>query len=609
MRLGKLTTKNFQSYKTLEFDFTDLGLCLLSGETGAGKSGILDAVSWTLYGETSKDSSADSIKSWFSEGETTESTLEIQIPGGNGSITRIRGPKNDLYITNKGQVIRGKDIPDTQKLINTLLGVTTELFMTSSYTHQFSKSDLFFIANAKERREILESIANLSIAITLADKASEHKKTCKKEIARIELEHSKHRGQLEEVEKTLSSLKSAQASWDKDKSKKIKDLQDKSLNFDQDKDIQIQKLVSQLEELDDITYDTNHFTLINTQLKIQSNHIDTLKKQNKETKHKADTAGKSIDSWSKELEKLLSLPDDTCPHCLGPTDNHNLLSRKEELTRLLEDTNPVYLQDLSTYETLQGVINQQEKGIAKGFEKLATDMYNNNRLLDRIDMLKASIIATKESQNHYDAQIKEVKVSVNPFDLEVNTSANSRNAAKETTTQLQTQLDQLNHRLTSINWLYDKSFEIRGVLLSKSVKEINDKVNKYLETYFDSRLRVEFDISSGDKVDVVIFNNGYVCPFKQLSGGERRMLAFTFNISVMLAAQNKSGIHFSTIMIDEGLNGFDNELKAKAYRMLEDLSKSFESILLIDHSEELKNQFDNVYLVQKYEDISEVIKQ
>lgn len=54
MRLLKLQIKNFISIKQASVDFEDLndGVFLISGPTGSGKSSMLDAIHWALFGKT-----------------------------------------------------------------------------------------------------------------------------------------------------------------------------------------------------------------------------------------------------------------------------------------------------------------------------------------------------------------------------------------------------------------------------------------------------------------------------------------------------------------------------------------------------------------------------
>ena len=51
----KLHIAGFLSYRQpVELDFTGFDLACISGQNGAGKSSLLDAITWVLFGEARK---------------------------------------------------------------------------------------------------------------------------------------------------------------------------------------------------------------------------------------------------------------------------------------------------------------------------------------------------------------------------------------------------------------------------------------------------------------------------------------------------------------------------------------------------------------------------
>ncbi|HEY3905188.1 MAG TPA: AAA family ATPase [Streptosporangiaceae bacterium] len=95
MRLHSLELQAFGPYATLQrIDFDRLaggGLFLLEGPTGAGKTTILDAITFALYGGLAgQDSAADRLHSDFADPETEPMVrLEFSIAGVRYLITRV----------------------------------------------------------------------------------------------------------------------------------------------------------------------------------------------------------------------------------------------------------------------------------------------------------------------------------------------------------------------------------------------------------------------------------------------------------------------------------------------------------------------------------------
>jgi DNA repair exonuclease SbcCD ATPase subunit len=194
MRLISVNLRNFASYKEMAFDFTSQGLTLISGATGSGKSTLCDAIPWILFGVTAKGGKVDEILSWPGD-EITIGTIHLLTCRGNIWITRVRGKAkdNDLYYINNLSAaekdlvdydtkLRGKDLNDTQKLINNLLGMDAELFLAGAYYHEFSQTAQFFTTTAKNRRTICEQLVDLSLATKLQAQTKDKEKELNKEL-------------------------------------------------------------------------------------------------------------------------------------------------------------------------------------------------------------------------------------------------------------------------------------------------------------------------------------------------------------------------------------------------------------------------------------------
>ncbi|ENM5905979.1 SMC family ATPase [Vibrio mimicus] len=94
MRPLKLTLQAFGPFAGREvIDFTELGdapLFLINGPTGAGKSSILDAICYALYGETTgSERTGDQMRCDFADSEClTEVSFEFELAGEHYQITR-----------------------------------------------------------------------------------------------------------------------------------------------------------------------------------------------------------------------------------------------------------------------------------------------------------------------------------------------------------------------------------------------------------------------------------------------------------------------------------------------------------------------------------------
>ncbi len=233
MRVISCQLENFASYKKIDFTFDNQGLVLIHGPTGSGKSTLCDAIPWVLFGVTAKGGKVDEVLSWPGI-SITKGIITLD----NGfKITRIRGPKakdNDLFLGKEAQQ-RGKDIPDTQRLINALLGMDADLYLSGAYYHEFSKTASFFTTTAKARKELCEQLVDLSLAKRLQIKVSEAKKATAIELSKVDRKRERAESRIELLTERVEVLKHSISVWDTQQTNKIAALTSNFNNFEENK--------------------------------------------------------------------------------------------------------------------------------------------------------------------------------------------------------------------------------------------------------------------------------------------------------------------------------------------------------------------------------------
>lgn len=127
------------------FDFPDGHLIMVKGESGAGKSTILQAVSWCLYGRPNRGLDPHGKKN-------AKSTVTVIIPG--LTVARQRNP-GLLRVENSG--ITTTNPTEAQAVINRVLG-EYEIWSPSCYISQGMRSSFFDLRN-DEKMTVLNKIA------------------------------------------------------------------------------------------------------------------------------------------------------------------------------------------------------------------------------------------------------------------------------------------------------------------------------------------------------------------------------------------------------------------------------------------------------------------
>ena len=161
MIVRSLALRNYRSVRKLDLDFPESGLLGIVGDNGAGKSSILEAIAWALYG-------SQAIKPRKTEGLTTvgekgcKVVLEFDQGGSAYVLTRT--------LKNAKLVLGSKEIASMTSGVNEhivdLLNMDYKAFFTSIYTRQGDLSG-FTDMKPAQRQETLERLLD----VTKADKA------------------------------------------------------------------------------------------------------------------------------------------------------------------------------------------------------------------------------------------------------------------------------------------------------------------------------------------------------------------------------------------------------------------------------------------------------
>ena len=176
----KLQLRNFMSYRDElpVLDFAGIHVACLSGENGAGKSALLDAITWALWGKA-RVSSDDEL---ISQGEEEmEVDFEFSLNDGLYRVLRRRSSAKrgqtvlDLQIAETGtwRSISGNTIRETQTLINDVLRMQYETFINSAFLVQ-GKADEFTRKTPAERKQVLSEILGLDEYERLEARAKDH---------------------------------------------------------------------------------------------------------------------------------------------------------------------------------------------------------------------------------------------------------------------------------------------------------------------------------------------------------------------------------------------------------------------------------------------------
>lgn len=216
-----LTISGFLSYRDpVDIDFSSFSLACIAGHNGAGKSSILDAITWALFGQARKrDEAIINLQSETAQvvlafeyeglcyrvirtntrGKAAQLEFQLATEGYRPLIVGDPGSETGAWKTLSERTLRG-----TQLRIEETLRLDYETFINAAFFLQ-GKADQFTQQRPGDRKRILSSILGLDVWETYRLQAVERRK-------RFETEMGSLDGRLAEIQAELAEEQERKAS-------------------------------------------------------------------------------------------------------------------------------------------------------------------------------------------------------------------------------------------------------------------------------------------------------------------------------------------------------------------------------------------------------------
>jgi exonuclease SbcC len=212
----KLSLEGFTSFRDkIDLDFTGLDLFAITGPTGAGKSSLIDAIVFALYGQVPRV--GDDYKQLISHGAERLSVL-LEFAVGKESYRIVRTARPDKPSQQRLERITqatAEPLADRVKEIRTevdrILGLDYDGFTRSVVLPQ-GQFDAFLKGEPKERRKMLVALLSLSVYERMQQLANQRSSAARNEAEFIkrQLETDFANATQEALEQKKTELKTAE---------------------------------------------------------------------------------------------------------------------------------------------------------------------------------------------------------------------------------------------------------------------------------------------------------------------------------------------------------------------------------------------------------------
>lgn len=382
MRPQKLSLKNFMPFRATgdhvhEVDFSQLDLFSITGPMASGKSALIDAMVWCLYGRTARYG-ADS-KGVISTGEQTcEVALDFTLGPRWFRAVRRTGKITDSGLSEREGEEWIQDISGSARLTNRieeLLGLDFDSFTKTVILPQGRYAE-FLTSEPKKRRELLAKILELGVYARVADQA------------KLVAGQAKTRKEtLRETLAQYAGLSQEHIALQKDELSKLSQ--------------RIEQVLQQEERLHDVAQHVDQITGLRSRVTEFQTEVQTRTREKELAQRKADEATVQVVSLTDELAKIgqerESLGYDTARHEVVKRAVAHLkewvVSRKEaeqknaEQTRVREEVEALAQKIESHTRQVEQTRSQQQSHSAK-FDQLVAEVGDVTTLTEKLSTAK-----------------------------------------------------------------------------------------------------------------------------------------------------------------------------------------------------------------------------
>ena len=575
LTLKSITMRNFMSIgavpQTVELDKNVFTLVLgenldLGGNgsrNGVGKSSLLGAISYGLYGQSLANIKINNLVNHINQKNMSVS-IEFEKDGHQYRIERGRKPNFFRYVVDNKNIDESTDEAqgenrETQKEIDKLLGMSHALFKHIVALNTYTEP--FLNMGAAKQREIIEELLGITQLSQKAENLKELIKFSKNAIEQEEFRIRTVKQSNDRIRTTMEDISRKADAWDIKQSsivnelgKSIADLEtldiDTELQAHRDLELYTQLVASKAQVSRDLSMKTRH-------LQQMSGHLATaLTNYESAANHECPTCGQDIhdsrhDRIRSDLEsKIIDLDSKV------KIETDELDASKTQLIEI-DSVFATMTKPSSVYQNLEQALNHR----------------------NTLDQLTKELEKTADQINPYNDQTESLAVTMQEVTYE----------------ELNKLVKNREHQEFLLKLLTNKDSFIRKRIIDQNLAYLNVRLNEYLD-----KLGLPHQIKFVNDLSVEISLLGQDLDFDNLSRGERTRLILGLSWSFRDIFENTNhaiNLVFVDELLDAGMDAAGLEGSVEILKKME--RERNKNVFVISHREELINRVSNILSVIK----------
>jgi DNA repair exonuclease SbcCD ATPase subunit len=562
----KITWKNFLSTGNVQnsIDLNKHSSTLITGKNGEGKSTILCALTFSLFGRPFRNISKGQLVNSINK---KNCVVEIEFSVNGHEYRVVRGIKPNIFeIHCDGQLInQDAALKDYQKVLEQQILKLNYKTFTQVVILGSATFVPFMQLKANERREVIEDILDIRIFsvmnVLLKDKAA----AVKDQIAVIESHIASQKIKIESQKKLIATLVASK-----------QDVVDSLQTKIEANNTVIGETQGRLDILNE-TY---------TELSTKQSRYEEVPVAIK----KASSMSTKLSTQIGALEEHLTFFDsnETCPSC----SQHIPHEHKQNITAELQAKIDKETSKQSDLETALAKLQKQLDASNTLMDEIRTMNIEMSTLRNTIQVLtrqNTTLLGEINAVEGDSGNINEEKTKL-------------REMADDAITQVERKSELLEQRnLQEVASLLLKDTGIKTAIIREYLPVMNKLINKYL-TAMDFYVKFELDESFSE---VIKSRNRDAFTYDSFSEGEKRRLDLAILFTWRQIAKMKNSVNTNIMILDEILDGALDGSGIDFFLSIMNQFGEQTSVFVISHKvDQMIERFDHVIRVEKKNDFS-----
>jgi DNA repair exonuclease SbcCD ATPase subunit len=639
VKFVRLYIQNFLTIGRAAVDLQDRGLHLIQGKNeddgsassnGAGKSSLVDAICWVLFGTTARGIKGDKVVN-----QTAKKDCSVQLTLRKGDsvyvVQRFRkhkDHKNSLLIqavTASGAVDLHKGTEaESQKVLESILGCSQEVFMAAVYSGQEVMPDLPMKTD-KELKTLVEEAAGLRRYERAYEIATKRRTTAQRELETAEAARTTLQAVMKRVEETLLKARANYGAWEKGRGVRVDEAtvavteQELKLRTHLANVLASKKghdaAVVRIAEID--TELEKHGELERAARDAETKHQAALRGIEK---HKKDAAEKTIAQLEKQLEATRAgkiAPCESCGKTHTESEQSELIAHVETLLTTAKDNlaavKALVLKQVTAATWAAAAATEARRKVPDvsaitaertGLQAVVTRFQQGK---DEIERMKAALDKAKEQVELRKTESNPHAATVTMLETQV---AEHASKMGELTTQVATKQEALEIAESVVKVFGPAG--VRAQILDTVTPFLNDRTADYLSVLSDGNMHATWTTltkgAKGDlkeKFSIDVHNDKGSDNFQGLSGGEKKRVRLACGLALQDLVASRAANPIELWIGDEIDEAMDAAGLERLMTLLERKARERGTVLVISHNE-LRDWCDEVTVVRKKDGTSTV---